>query len=336
MDSWIYLFSKFTPELLVFQSAFVFVLIAAYAALWVLRRRRLGEEEITIKAGVVRNYLGLLISDAESMRRQLFAILQGEGMPAPHDLAAYGGGPSLGKFAGPTSFAPLPALKVDDPELQAKLIQLEQQMTQQAAALDGISKEKARLEQELAGARSAGGGAPAGTGAPGEDSKPLQDKINELEARLAEYSVIEDDLANLKRLQQENAQLKTQLSQAGAAAAVAAAIPATPTAPAPAEAAPVPAAPVPTPAVAAPVEPAAASPAAPPSAGGQSAIDDMFAAASTAFETSGAAEPEAASPPGEAAAAAPPTEAAAPAEAAGNLGSSDADLVAEFEKMLNG
>lgn len=57
----------------------------------------------------------------------------------------------------------------------------------------------------------------AGPGADAGDMTKLQQRITELEEKLAEYSVIEDDLANLKRLQQENLQLKATLQGKGVA-----------------------------------------------------------------------------------------------------------------------
>ncbi len=349
MNSWIYLFSKFTSEALLFQGAALFLLVAAYAGLWVLRRRRLGEEEITIKAGVVRNYLGALISDAEAMRRQLFAILQGEGLPPPHDLASPTGPSLAGVVAAPT--ASLANLNVSDPALKEKLAQFEAQMTAQTKALEGITLEKSRLEKELQSAKAAGGGAGSAPGG-GGDTKALQDKIAELEGRLAEYSVIEDDLANLKRLQQENAQLKAQLSKAGGGApAVEAAAPAVAAVEAAAEAIAPSAPEAATPAVAeaAPAEAAPAEAvAAPP---GDAAADPLAGLADLAAAPAEAtAEPAAGAPAadplaalGDSAIAATPPAAEAPAPAAStaaapaaSVGSSDADLVAEFEKMLNG
>ena len=90
---------------------------------------------------------------------------------------------------------------------------------------------------------------------------------DELKDKLQEYSIIEDDLANLKRLQQENEQLKKSLEASGGTVPEAAA---PVTEPIPAEPA---AAPVEEPAAAAPAEepipaeePAAAAPAEEPAA----------------------------------------------------------------------
>ncbi|MEK7692360.1 MAG: hypothetical protein AAB425_15200, partial [Bdellovibrionota bacterium] len=82
---------------------------------------------------------------------------------------------------------------------------------------------------EAAGAAGGKGKAGANISSEGGGNQAaLMDKIKSLEDRLAEYSVIEDDLANLKRLQQENTQLRGELDAlkaggGGAGAGVAAA-----------------------------------------------------------------------------------------------------------------
>jgi TolA-binding protein len=183
---------------------------------------------------------------------------------------------------------------------------LEQQMTAQARALETLGFEKSRLEQELLSLKASGG---TTGGGPDQSAllAELKKKIKDLEDRLAEYSVIEDDLANLKRLQQENAQLKASLAGGGGAAAVAGAA-----SPAPATAA-APSTPEP------PITPD-------PLADIQLAPTSTEAQASDPFA---AAEPPVASPTAEAAA---PETPAAPPSTGGEK--SEADLVAEFEKLL--
>lgn len=74
---------------------------------------------------------------------------------------------------------------------------------------------------------------------PAGDSSGLESKIKELEARLAEYDIISEDIADLSRYKEENEKLKAQLQNAPAAPAPASAA----AAPAPAPAAPAPVAP---------------------------------------------------------------------------------------------
>lgn len=325
MTSWIYLFSKFTPEALLFEALLICVLVSSYAAYWVVRKRRFGEVDNEVPSSVVKVYLNELIGEAEDMRTQLFGLLSGKG-------------PRLRSIEGAT-----PSFVVSG-DAGEKLAALERKMAEQASAMEKILGEKAKLEKELSDAR-AGGASPGSASAGGEDLQKLQEKCQNLEARLAEYSVIEDDLANLKRLQQENAQLKTQLANGtGATAAGPATTPAPAPVPAPvpdpapaAKAAPEAAPPAP----AAEVAPAAATAADAPSSTAmnqdaiQAALDAANGNPANAFEglvdeVEKSLQPG--TPSAEAtAASAPKTE--PKAEKAPEK--SDEDLIAEFEKMLN-
>ncbi|ASD63126.1 hypothetical protein [Bdellovibrio bacteriovorus] len=133
---------------------------------------------------------------------------------------------------------------------------------------------QAQLQEALAAAQAASAGGGAGGGGEGgmssAEKEELNGKLRDLEARLAEYEIISEDIADLSRYRDENEDLKKQLEalKAGAPAPAAAA-------PAP-EAAPAPA-PEPTPEPAAPAAEVAAEPApeAPAdSGGGSDLIDD--------------------------------------------------------------
>lgn len=357
MSSWIHLFSKFTPEALLFEALVICLLLAAYSAFWILRKRRFGPVENTIPAGVVKAYLNELIVDAEALRAQLFGLLAGAGLQpgdaakfasllgtqrAPIDAASFMSSGMAGG-AGPTIAA--------DPGMGAKLVVLEGKMADQAKAMETLLLEKARLAAELQSARTEGGGKAAPASDDGAALAKLQEKIRILESKLDEYSVIEDDLANLKRLQQENAQLRSSLSgQAGATATPplpAAAAPARQAPPPKAEPAPI-AEPVLTEVSSVPepmLEPVLESQlgAVPPP------TEEHFDALATEVEKSLAPAAAAAEP---LVLTAPPKSSDMPAleevnhqnalpsspagPAAQPTEKSDADLVAEFEKMLNG
>ena len=102
----------------------------------------------------------------------------------------------------------------------------------------------------------------AGAGAAGDNG--LADKIRDLEAKLAEYQILEDDIADLSRYKKENEELKAKLA-GGAPASEAAPTPAAeaPAAPTPAAEAPAAPAAEAAPAPAAEATPAAEAPAAP-------------------------------------------------------------------------
>lgn len=146
-----------------------------------------------------------------------------------------------------------------------------------AGAVAGASPEEiqklkleiAEKETQLAEAKKAAAGA---TGAMSEaDKKALEDKVKDLEGRLAEYEIISEDIADLSFYKEENGKLQKEIEALKGGGVTAAA----PAAPAPVAAAPAPAAPAPVPAapaadgalVATPeAAPAAAAPTAAPAA----------------------------------------------------------------------
>jgi hypothetical protein len=279
----------------------------------------------------VKIYLNELITDAEQMRAQLFGLLQSSGISAGQI-----GNSEAGKAALLASLQSQHGHEghtagAQDSELLHKISALETRMKDQARAMELLVQEKTRIEGELTLARSkADKPQPSGAVSEGPETSKLQKKITQLEGKLAEYSVIEDDLVNLKRLQQENAELKSRLSNTSAGATAGAAA----VAPAPqVEAAPVSAptsehpatamasaesvAPVPATATGAPVVPQ-------PDA--QAAFADLAPQVDASLSEAPAASPSPAQPTAESAEK-PKDEEPKPSEA---------DLLAEFEKMLNG
>lgn len=304
MTTWVYIFSQFTAEALLFEALIILLLCLGYALFWVLRKRRYGVIDTSLPAGPVKTYLTELIINAEQLRQQLFGLLGGK------ELAQLTGG-VLGKAS-------------TDAALAKKLTELEKKMEEQTRALDTIAAEKARIEKDLVEAQSAAASitsAPQAQSMSNADTAKFTQKIQDLESKLAEYNVIEDDLANLKRLQQENANLKATL--AGKGIPVPAAAPEAPSAPPPVAAAPAPA----------PVAEAPAPPAAPAAAGPEG---DVFAGLASQVEGSlqqANPDPAAAAAAGEA----PPADGGGnPAPVKSENEKAEADLVAEFEKMLKG
>lgn len=130
-----------------------------------------------------------------------------------------------------------------------------------SAELEKLKRDLAEKEKLLAQAKEQAAkatAAPAAPAAPAVDTSALDSKIKDLEARLAEYEIISEDIADLSFYKEENAKLQTQIAALNGGA-----VPATAVAPeanreAPAvinvdTAAPAPAAPEP---VVAPVAPA--------------------------------------------------------------------------------
>lgn len=221
MESLIYFFSKFTSEFLLFEAFFIFLAIAVYSAFWFLRKRKFGSLDQAVPSSLVKQYLTGLIEEAHLIRTQLFGLLnQSQGgaalesnvqqMLTQFQAKAEGAHAAISSGAA----APAPGASSSDPEIAAKLAALEAKLAEQTTAMNSVVTEKERIAQELA-ALKLKGTSPGDAGA-GVDVSGLKSQIKSLEERLAEYSVIEDDLANLKRLQQENAQLKAALGGATA------------------------------------------------------------------------------------------------------------------------
>ncbi len=329
MDAWVYVFSKFTQEALLFEILVLCITAAAYAAYFVTKKRKYGVVQSEIPSNLVKVYLAQLVTDAEDLRVQLFGLLGKNNLDA--ELAK--------RLVGATAHAPVPTAAATatttassaaaDAELQARLKDLEAKMQEQTKALASVLNEKTRLEQELALARSQSSAGSESAPVSG-DAKGLSDRVQQLEAQLAEYAIIEDDLANLKRLQRENKQLRDQVEKSGGSTANAQA--ANTSTPAPADApitASSPTLPVDSPetraAEAAPTPSAteanaAQTPSADPTANFENLVDQVEKSLEKANTHAEAAPIAQESAPA-------PVEAAQP--------KSESELAAEFEKMLN-
>jgi len=304
MDAWISLLSYFSGELLVFELLGVFSLLAMFFVFLFARKRRYPDSTVVVPAQLFHESIDQLINEAETLKAQIFGKGTARLKTAPIQRIVETVTSAV-TSTGPDRSAEIEALNAQIANLKAQNESLLQQAAAAGAAggaaVDPNKPSSVIIKEALKSAEAAGA------------DPELIKKIKVLEERLEEYSVIEDDLANLKRLQQENAQLKAQLAAGGGATvAVAAAAPVV------AAVAPAPAVKTPEPVVAAP-EPAAAAPVDP-----QAAVDALLAAGAP----SGASvnpNPTAEVP---AAVAAAPVEAAPP-------GGGDEDLLAEFEKILN-
>ena len=205
MAHYIYFFSKFTDEAIVFELFAFFLLVSMLTAYYILSRRFMREGDKLIPMSALRAYLDKNIMETNDFRMALLGDSLNVG-----DLPA-GTGPA--NYVAPTS-------AVD----QSKVVELQAQLFNQQKMIEDLKTQKQQIEAQVA----AGGGAVASAGGGGGGGNPaetedLRNRLKNAEDRLAEYSVIEDDLANLKRLQQENAKLKAQLG--GGAEAAGAPIP---------------------------------------------------------------------------------------------------------------
>ncbi len=223
-DSVINYLDKFGDEWLVIQSGFLVILSTLFLWLWFSNRRKYHNLKHAIPANVVKSYLDSIIQNSTSLKSQLF---RGGGLdlgnvPSVMPLHNLVGGDGLA-----VSGAPSTALLEELNQKRAQIAALESQLSTSQNAqreveskllssqnnLTGAQTKIKELEALLAQVRAGGGG--GGDEALKSELTMVTKERDEIRDRLKEFEIISDDLANLKRLQQENDQLKRSLSAQG-------------------------------------------------------------------------------------------------------------------------
>lgn len=98
----------------------------------------------------------------------------------------------------------------------AELLKLKTELETKAKKVSEVELALNQAREELKKAKET----PGAAGAP-SNTDDLQQKIKTLEARLGEYEIIEDDIANLSLYKEENSRLKTELEKIKKASGVA-------------------------------------------------------------------------------------------------------------------
>jgi hypothetical protein len=218
--------TKFDSVILQIAIASLLMIVAALALYWMRNKRRYQALSHQIPATVVKNYLDSIIQNSNSLKSSLF---RGGGL----DIG--GGTPSVLPLDSMTSVSGIPKEEYDRvlaslnearlmistkdqkiAELEALVASLKNQAGK--SNVGGVPEEihqkvvneNADLKKQLKALSEAA--------AKGSEDPEMANKLlamtkerDDLKDRLQEYEIIEDDLANLKRLQQENEQLKKQL-----------------------------------------------------------------------------------------------------------------------------
>jgi hypothetical protein len=238
-----------TESILVISLVLLSFVVVILSVIWYYNRKRFHQLSHQIPANVMKSYLDSIIANSNALKSSLFrggGLDIGEGIPSvvpTSDLPT-------GNVSGASSEdlaqknAEIAGLKAMISEKERIIIDLERQL---AAAREGsgggasdeevnalkteVEDLKAQLAEAQAGGDDSGGG---------EKLNAMTKERDELKERLMEYEIIEEDLANLKRFQQENEQLKKTIEELKAGGAVAEEAPA-----AAPEAAPEPEAPAP-------------------------------------------------------------------------------------------
>lgn len=320
----VYWFWKFSDLLLFVEIFLMSSLTALWILHWMLNQKRKGKAQQNIPDHVVHSFLTDLLRNTEHFKSQLF----GERQDFHHAPPNASPTPPIAS-AEPTAFVDLsntaataPVASTSLPELEA----LQKQLSEVTQKNEELTKnlEASKLTQEELEKKVALNHSNQAASDGGASSKELEEtklKIQDLESRLSEYAIIEDDLANLKKYMNENKELKERLQALEQGAGTASA----------------PATPAVTPDTAAPnVNPGAAETA--PTTNVQPSTANMAQAAEAE-----AAEPASAAPASPLETAPTGASVAEPEELKKTIASSttplinksDEDLLREFEKMLN-
>lgn len=233
-----FIIAKFTEEVITLNFTLLALVATYYIYAYVLRRRSwIGTE--WVPGSIVKDFLEGHLAKQDQVHMQLFGEpLKGSGGSAGMGMSAAAMGAAASPqiqtvtVADPNVQKELDAVRVQLSSADQKSQELAKELEDLKAANDALAKEK----EELAKKAAEGGG-----GGGGEADAELIKERDELKAKLEEYEVIEDDLANLKKYQIENKELREKLNAAGggggeAAPAAAEAPKAEPAAEAPAEA----------------------------------------------------------------------------------------------------
>ena len=243
--------TKFTDETITIFSLLLLVTMVGIIIYWFYNRKKFHQLSHEIPASVVKKYLDSIIQNSNSLKSSLFrggGLDIGNGIPSVVQVGDLPSSMSIGVGAGSEEVsqknAEIAALHQKLSDRQRQIQDLEKTI-QDLSAGKGLgaesemlkkdlaqSQQKARdLESQLAEAMTRTGGDPNIQ----KELASITSERNEIRERLKEYAIIEEDLANLKRLQQENDQLKAELAalkKGGAAAAPVIATVAAPAAPA--------------------------------------------------------------------------------------------------------
>jgi myosin heavy subunit len=220
--------TKFTDETITVFSLLLLVTMVGIIIYWFYNRKKFHQLSHEIPASVVKNYLDSIIQNSNSLKSSLFrggGLDIGNGIPSVVPVGDLPSSSSI-QFGGGSEEisqknAEVAALHQKLSDRQRQIQDLEKTI-QDLSAGKGLgaeseilkkdlsqSQQKVRdLEAQLAEAMTRTGGDPNMQ----KELASITSERDEIRERLKEYAIIEEDLANLKRLQQENDQLKAELA----------------------------------------------------------------------------------------------------------------------------
>lgn len=210
--------TKFTDETITVFSMLLFITMAGIITYWFYNRKKFHQLTHEIPASVVKNYLDSIIQNSTALKSSLFrggGLDMGNGIPSVVPIGDLPSSMNIGIGSSSeevnqknAEIASL-SLKLNDRTKQISDLEKRlQELGKGGPESDLLKKDIAGLQAQLAEAKASKGGDPNLQ----RDLTSVTNERNDLRERLKEYEIIEEDLANLKRLQQENDQLKAELA----------------------------------------------------------------------------------------------------------------------------
>ncbi len=217
------------------------MVLVAFIAYWLYNRKRYHDLSHQIPASVVKNYLDSIIQNSSALKSSLFrgggsdvgsgipSVMPVQNLAVGHITADQVTIQELNQKRA--ELAAVQSLLADKDatirDLERKLKDLQNAKSASASEetkslrleLDDAKKKLTSAESSLAAVKNS-----SGDEVLKKEIAVVTKERDELKERLMEYGIIEEDLANLKKLQQENESLKKALADAGGTLVVADAV----------------------------------------------------------------------------------------------------------------
>ncbi len=208
-------------DILMILVGFLLIVSTLFLWLWFSNRRKYHNLKHAIPANIVKTYLDSIIQNSTALKSQLF---RGGGadvgsIPSVIPLQNLIGGEGMAVSGAPSTAlleelnlrkAQISSLEAQLSSLQASQREFDSKAGKPQANVTALENKIKELEALLSQSKNSGG-----DGISKAEFSIVSKERDELLNRLKEFEIISDDLANLKRLQQENEQLKRSLNAQG-------------------------------------------------------------------------------------------------------------------------
>ena len=172
-----------------------------------------------IPASVVKSYLDSIIQNSTALKSSLFRggglDVDPNSIPSVMPLTDLMGSGSADVNAGSDNSALNAQIALLQSQLNEKLKVISDLEVQNTSLSGEVKAKQERIEELEKLLAEAGSGGPSADPEMAAKLAEITKERDGLKEKLSQYAVIEDDLANVKRLKQENEQLRAALENAG-------------------------------------------------------------------------------------------------------------------------